>query len=82
MKKLIAIACLSFLAGCGVDHVKAKRILESQGLSEVVIGGYPWWGCGKEDTYASTFTAKDSRGQNVSGVVCGGVFKGYTVRFD
>jgi len=82
MKKLIAIACLSVLAGCGVDQTKAKRILESQGLSGVSIGGYAFWGCGQDDDFASTFTAKDAKGQAVSGVVCGGVFKGYTVRFD
>lgn len=82
MKKLIAIACLSLLAGCGVNEVKAKRILESQGLSDVIIGGYTILGCGKEDTYRSSFTAKDAHGQNISGVVCGGMLKGYTVRFD
>jgi hypothetical protein len=82
MKKLIAIACLSFLAGCGVNEVKAKRILESQGLSSVAVGGYSIWGCGNEDTFKSSFTAKDSKGQDVSGVVCGGWLKGYTVRFD
>ncbi|MBB3411251.1 hypothetical protein FHT87_005204 [Rhizobium sp. BK316] len=82
MRKLVAIACLSVLAGCGVDHTKAKRILEGQGLSDVVIGGYSWFGCGKEDTYRSSFTAKDAKGHDIRGVVCGGVLKGYTVRFD
>lgn len=82
MKKLIAFAFLSLLASCGVNEAKGKRILESQGLSNVLIGGYAFWGCGQDDDFASTFTAKDSKGNDVSGVVCGGVFKGYTVRFD
>jgi hypothetical protein len=82
MRKIIAVACLSILAGCGVDPVKAKRILEGQGMTDVVIGGYPFWGCSDKDTFKSSFTAKDSRGHDVSGVVCGGVLKGYTVRFD
>lgn len=82
MRRIIAIACLSLLAGCGVNEAKGKRILESQGLRDVVIGGFAFWGCGNDDEFASNFTAKDSKGQDVSGVVCGGWLKGYTVRFD
>lgn len=82
IKKLFAVACLSVLAGCGVNPDKAKKLLEGQGMSNVVIGGYSFWGCSEDDTFKSSFTAKAQNGQDVSGVVCGGWLKGYTVRFD
>lgn len=82
MKKIATIACMLALAGCGVDPGKAKRILEGQGMTDVVIGGYAFWGCSDKDTFKSSFTAKDIKGQPVSGVICSGMLKGYTVRFD
>jgi len=48
----------------------------------ISIGGYAFWGCGKEDEFKSKFNAISPKGEAVSGVVCGGFFKGYTVRFD
>lgn len=82
MKKLVAIACLSLVASCGADPEKASRVLKSQGMSDIHIGGFAFYGCGNDDDYGSFFTAKGAQGQDVSGVICGGWLKGYTVRFD
>lgn len=80
---LLVLGC-ALLAGCfEVDEVKARRVLEAQGMTEVRIGGRPWFGCGKEDGLASIFTATGANGAPVSGVVCSGYWgKGITVRFD
>lgn len=75
---IIAIAALS-LTACGVNHQAGKRVVESHGFTDVVIGGYAFFSCGK-DEFASSFTAKDANGNPVSGAICSGWFKGYTVR--
>lgn len=82
MKKFLAIAALVALAGCGVSPDKATRALNSMGVKNVEIGGYAFWGCGKDDGYASKFTGTGQDGNPVSGVVCSGMFKGVTIRFD
>ena len=77
-----SIAGLLFLAGCGVDPTDARRVLKSHGLSNIQIGGHSWFGCGRDDSFASVFTATDAKGAKVTGSICGGWLKGYTVRFD
>lgn len=70
------------LASCGVNPTTATRALEAQGLTNVQIEGYSWLGCGKEDTFASNFSATGVNGAAVTGSVCQGFFKGTTVRYD
>ena len=70
------------LASCGVNPQSAKRALEAQGLTDVKIEGYSWFGCAKDDAFASNFTAKGTNGAEVTGSVCQGLFKGTTVRLD
>jgi hypothetical protein len=86
MKKFLAMASILALtlglAGCGVNPDRAKSALEAQGLTNVQIGGYAFWGCGENDTFRSSFTATGANGQQVSGVVCSAWFKGMTVRYD
>lgn len=81
-KTLLAFAAVALLAGCGVNPEQATRILESQGYTEVRIGGYAFFGCSEHDSFRSKFTATGANGQQVNGVICGGLLKGYTVRFD
>lgn len=78
---LVIAATLSLcLAGC--DESGAKRAIEDFGLSDVTLGGMPWFGCGNDDNafYNHSFEARNTKGRPVKGVVCGGPFKGYTVR--
>jgi hypothetical protein len=85
MKKLTMIAALAattLIAGCGVNPDSAKRSLEAQGITQVQIGGYPFWGCSKGDNFASKFTGIGANGKPVSGVLCSGFLKGITVRYD
>lgn len=83
MKKIIfALAAITLLAGCGVNPQDARRALEAQGITNVQVGGYAWWGCSRGDNYRSVFTGVGVNGKRVSGVVCGGWLKGITVRYD
>ena len=83
MKKLlIVLPIAAILASCGVNPEKGKKVLESQGYTDVEITGYSWTGCSKDDSFASNFTAKGANGQSVEGSLCSDWFKGITVRFD
>lgn len=58
MKKIITafavIAMAASVASCGVNPSKATRALEAQGMKDVQIEGYAWWGgCAKDDTFQS-----------------------------
>lgn len=80
-KILIAAALLICVAGCTrVDS--ATRILLDEGYSNIQTTGYRWFGCGREDSFRTGFTAKGPTGRPVSGVVCQGIFKSGTVRLD
>lgn len=85
MKNIIAIAALAAtlsLAGCGISPDQGAKTLAAMGMTDIKIGGYAWFGCSEDDTFRSNFTAIGQNGQPVSGVLCGGMFKGVTVRFD
>ena len=86
MKKIfcssILLGAALLLASCGVNPSTATRALEAQGLTNVRIEGYSWLGCGKEDSFASNFSAKGANGAVVTGQVCQGLFKGTTIRLD
>lgn len=81
MKILSAFAVCALLSGCSVDPETAKRALEAQGIKDVKIGGYSFWGCADNDTFRSSFEGIGANGKPVSGVVCSTFFKGVTVRY-
>lgn len=79
-----AIAVLAALAMHCTDDEGAYKTLQSAGYSNIKIGGYSLWSCGKDDGASNTFTAMNPQGKVVSGVVCCGgplSFKGCTIRF-
>ena len=80
MKKIMALGIALVLAGC-TDAPTARKVLESQGYTDVQIGGYSFFGCSESDQFHTEFTAKGMNGKQVSGVVCSGWMKGATVRF-
>ena len=82
MKKIIAIAALTLLAGCGVNAKSATVALEAQGMTNVKIGSWVFFGCGDSDAFRSSFTATGVNGKPVSGIVCSGMLKGVTIRYD
>ena len=81
MKKLILIAAIAFLAGCTQPDT-AIRALSASGYTQIQITGYNFFGCDEKDSFHTGFTAKGATGQTVEGVVCGGFFKGATIRVD
>jgi len=60
---------------------KAKELLEKQGYENVRMTGYKAFACGKDDMTSRGFDATSPNGSQVEGVVCCGLFKGCTVRF-
>lgn len=81
MKKLILILALLATVGC-TQPDSATRALEASGYTEIQITGYNFFGCDEKDTFHTGFTAKGSNGKPIEGVVCGGWFKGATIRVD
>ena len=52
------------------DRPELVPFLEKQGYSQVKITGYAYFGCSKESYYKNKFTAVNSQGNPVEGVVC------------
>lgn len=78
MKKIIVL--LLVLVGCTADE-EATRTLHNSGFTDVQTTGYLPFKCAKDDYFSTGFTAKNPRGQVVSGVVCCGALKSCTIRF-
>lgn len=80
---LIAIFCMELHAipFLSANKEKVERILRAEGCTDLVVGGWNWLaGCDTDDAFTNVFTCKKN-GQEVSGVVCSGWFKGFTVRY-
>jgi len=83
MKKFIAILVIGLFCTACSDPNTARRALDSMGFTQIETLGWTFFnGCGKDDSFATRFQAKNPNGKPVSGVVCNGWFKGATVRFD
>lgn len=82
MKKfLIAAVMLLSLVGCSSSN-DANKALKANGFTDIQTHGRAFFSCSKDDSFATKFTAKNSKGETVTGVVCSGLLKGSTVRFD
>jgi hypothetical protein len=81
MKYLLILITALTLCSCSSSN-KAYHTLSSAGYTNIQTKGWagPLW-CGEEDVFSTKFTATNSNGQVVSGVVCNGFFKGGTIRF-
>lgn len=83
----LAVAVIIVLLGWCFSMVSCtepdatKKVLEDQGYTNVVPGEWNGWACGQGDGYATSFTAISPAGKPVSGTVCSGVNKQYTIRF-
>lgn len=77
--KMLLILSAFFASGC-TDANEATKVLVDSGYKDVQIQGYSFTGCSKDDAYHTEFTAKGATGNDVRGVVCGGWFKGSTIR--
>lgn len=75
------IAAVMFFTG-NVDTSRALRALGAQGVTNVTLTGYKFFGCDSREYHSTGFKGTGANGKPVSGVVCSGVFKGVTVRYD
>ncbi len=75
------VVCALALTGC-TRADKAQSTLEDQGYTDIHMTGYAFFACSSDDTFHDGFTAKSPSGKTVEGVVCGGLLKGSTIRFD
>jgi rhodanese-related sulfurtransferase len=82
MKYILLSVLIILLCSCGVNINKGTKVLESMGYTNIKIGSYAFFGCDKNDTFASNFTATGVNGKPVSGALCSGFFKNITVRLD
>lgn len=84
MKKLII--CFGLFVGASSctsnnDFNKAKKILESQGLTNIESTGYKPFCCDEKDGWSTGFKATDKQGNPVKGCICSGLLKGVTIRY-
>ena len=79
MKIILAIV-LAMLVGACSDSSTARKVLLSQGYTQIELTGWKMLGCGQDDMFVTGFKAVGPAGHAVSGVVCSSLFKGATVR--
>ncbi len=60
----------------------ATKTVDQMGFTPIKVGGFAPFQCGQGDLFATRFSAKNSKGDTVNGVVCKGIFKGSTLRLD
>jgi hypothetical protein len=80
LSSIIALLVTVALVGC-TDENATRRTLQDSGFTEIQTGGYAWFACSEDDAFHTAFTATNSAGKPVSGVVCCGWLKSCTVRF-
>lgn len=69
-----------FVGAFNVDRGKAFRVLDGVGIERAVLEGYAVFGCG-DDIFRSKWSG--FRGdRELHGVVCCGMFKSCTVRYE
>lgn len=78
---VIGFLVVASTGGCDANPQDVTRILTQDGITNIKLGGYGWFDCGRDDYFSSTFTGVKN-GQPVSGVVCKGGLKDYTIRYD
>ena len=83
MKKILTVLTISSvlaLSGCS-DANKAHSTLSAAGYTNVLTEGWTPFACAEDDVFTTQFTAVNTNGKDVAGVVCSGWFKGGTIRF-
>lgn len=80
MKKTILAALLIMTLTACTNARDSRQALAEAGFSDIHVGGFAWLQCGKDDTFATKFSAKGPTGVSVNGAVCCGWLKGCTIR--
>jgi len=79
---VLVLAALGWMRWPKVDSVGAVNTLTRQGYVDIEITGRSFWGCSEDDVWRTKFSAISPSGHAVRGVVCEGILKGSTIRFD
>lgn len=66
----------------GGEDQNTVKVLEANGFNQVVLKGYDFFGCPKDDIYRTMFEAKNAQGRTVTGTVCKGWFTGAYIRLN
>lgn len=85
MKRILALTLIVGMFSCGTsdnDFEKGKKQLEQQGYHDVKNTGYSTFCCGKDDSFSTGFSCKNSKGETVEGCFCSSIGKGVTIRFE
>ena len=73
---------LLVLVSCSQSPETVERYMKAHGDCEKVEDhGWGFFGCGKEDFYKNKFTCY-KKGKSYEGILCSGLFKGTTIRWD
>lgn len=81
------LACIitgaTLIGACDVPVVKAHRILDAAGYTDVKLQGHAWFACSEDDTLSTAFAATGPGGREVSGAVCCSIMvKDCTIRVE
>ena len=80
MKKLLLIMSCVLVVGCSSSD-DATRALKAQGFTHIQTR-VTFFGCDEGDASKTRFSAKNTKGEIVTGVVCSNQLKGSTIRYD
>lgn len=81
---IILSLCAVLLTSC-TQPDRTVNLLKQQGYTEIKTQPYnigTFFACSEDDQFRTPFTAKSPNGSLVSGVVCSGILKGATIRFN
>jgi len=79
-KVMLFVLIIFSITACSSSS-DARKVLSNSGYINIKTNGFSLFGCAKDDTFSTKFTATNSQGKRVSGVVCSGWLKGGTIRF-
>ncbi len=86
MNSIGALAALSgilLMSTSGVDRDQSSRLLQAQGLKQIILGENSRKGCGENENYGTRFAGINHEGRLMTGVVCGKSWvEGMTVYLD
>ena len=80
MKRVAVAIILTLLCACTVSHNDVERLMKQEGITDWKDDGYAALGCSDDDDFHSGFHGTKN-GQPVTGFICGGITKGYTIRY-
>lgn len=80
MKKLLLIMSCVLVVGCSSSD-DATRALKTQGFTHIQTR-VAFFGCDEGDAFKTRFSAKNTKGEIVTGVVCSNQLKGFIIRLD